>query len=1002
MKNKILISAVSLATLVQPAVAGTLTSVGQFAVPQELGIKAGDQFSRALELYQNGLYPEARKLFSSVPVPDALSEGYALMCSLKMKDSDSRSLISEYETKWPESSMFAQIHYLQGLNEFDAESYAAAREEFSRFEPKHLYASQVCEYKFKKAYSDFSMGRYDSARDGFLEVEEMPHSSFTAPAQYSIAYIDYSANDFKGAIDRFDLAGRDPRFADNSEYYKLECEFMLKDYDYVAKYGPMVFDKAPDERRAHLARILSETFLVRGENELARRYFDDYQVDGDTPKSRKDYFYAGSLLYATGDWKGAAENYAKMTDRSDSLGQIASYNLADAYIQLKNKVAAMDAFRDAAAPAYDADIKEDAFFNYAKLAFDLNHDSQPFLDYIDAYGKSKRGDDIYSYMALAALNNRDYAAAVEAYDNIDEFTPDMKGNYMKANYLRANQLINSGSYRDAIQCLKAAAFYADRNSPVAQLSSYWLAQSQYRAGNYSAAGESFTDLYNQSALDYRPEGKAIPYDLAYCYFDQGDYVNAAKWFNVYNASGAKDFLKDAMTRVADCSFIAADYPNAITLYENLLAKYDDVNDVYPYYQLGLAYGLNRNDKKKLEVLSRVKKASPSAMLYSDALYELGRSYVATKDQAKAIECFTLLKDSSKDNNFVAKSLIELGMISRNKSNYDEALAYYKQVVERFPGSENYDDALVAIESIYQTKGEPQAYFAYVDNIGGKRSDAEKEQVFFNSAEEIYVSGNYQKALVLLQQYMDAYPQGDKMSQALLYTAECYKNIGDKEKACDNYAMVLEREKFGNYAEMALSSYSALAYSMERYDDAYRAYEQLSRVAQLDDNKTNAAIGMMRAAYRGHGYNNAISASDALIASKDSDAALKREAQWTKAKSCLSLSRRDEAFKLLEQLSKEPSTDEGAEAAYLVIQDAYDQGRFNVIEDKVYAFAEKAGSQNYWLAKAFIVLGDSFAEQDNIAQAKATFESVANGYEAYGPDDDVPEAVSMRLKKLANL
>ena len=66
MKNKILISAVSLAALMQPAVAGSMASVGQFSVPQELGVKSGDQFSRALELYRGGLYSEARKLFGTV------------------------------------------------------------------------------------------------------------------------------------------------------------------------------------------------------------------------------------------------------------------------------------------------------------------------------------------------------------------------------------------------------------------------------------------------------------------------------------------------------------------------------------------------------------------------------------------------------------------------------------------------------------------------------------------------------------------------------------------------------------------------------------------------------------------------------------------------------------------------------------------------------------------------------------------------------------------------
>jgi TolA-binding protein len=66
---------------------------------------------------------------------------------------------------------------------------------------------------------------------------------------------------------------------------------------------------------------------------------------------------------------------------------------------------------------------------------------------------------------------------------------------------------------------------------------------------------------------------------------------------------------------------------------------------------------------------------------------------------------------------------------------------------------------------------------------------------------------------------------------------------------------------------------------------------------------------------------------------------------------------------------------------------------------VYSFAEKAGGQNYWLAKAFIVLGDSFAEQGNLPQAKATFESIRSGYTSTGTQDDVLDQVELRLRKL---
>ena len=130
-----------------------------------------------------------------------------------------------------------------------------------------------------------------------------------------------------------------------------------------------------------------------------------------------------------------------------------------------------------------------------------------------------------------------------------------------------------------------------------------------------------------------------------------------------------------------------------------------------------------------------------------------------------------------------------------------------------------------------------------------------------------------------------------------------------------------------------------------------------------------------------------------------DAVMKQEAEYIKAKSYLASSRRDEALTILERLSADVSGAYGAEAAYILIQDAYDRGDFEEVEKKVYAFSDAGSGQTYWLAKCFIILGDSFVESGELKQAKATFESVRDGYEPSKEGDDVQDNVLMRLRKL---
>ncbi len=983
------------------AVAAVLIIAGQtvmYAGPQD------KDYKQAVRLYENGLYERARDIFVSLKEKgDVLSEGYEALCSAKLKSSGYEKALTGYLENYPESSLAPQIHYQLGLDLFDKEEYAEAKYELSQFSKDDIFKTQVAEYIFKRAYCDYALGDYDPARSRFTAVEKMPASDYTAPSRYAIGYIDYSRSDFDSALKWFDLAARDPRFTDLANYYILECRFNNKDYKYVTDNGPAMFESIPVERQPHLARIISESFLVQGNVEKAKDYYDK-NLGSSEQKSRSDYFYAGSMLYALEDFEGAVENFNKMSFRNDSLGQIASYQMADSYLQLKNKVAAMESFKDAASLTFDGDIQEDAFFNYAKLAFDLNQDGQPFADYIDKYSKSKRGDDIYVYMALSRLAVHDYAGAVEAYDNIDELSPDMRSNYMKANYLRANQLIASGSWRDAIQCLQASAFYTGRRDPFNQLSRYWLAESYYNTGNYSGAANILEDLYNNSALDGKTEGRSLAYNLAYNYFRQENYQSAAKWFDNYTASGYKDFLKDAMIRRADCDFIRKDYKAAAAGYEKVLAAYADPDDIYPYYQLGLAYGLNGDKKNKVTALSRVKNASPSAMLYPEAMYELGRAYVDNNQGSQAVSCFEALRDNSKDGTYVAKALIELGMVYRNQKSYDKALECYKQVVEDLPKNELSEDAFLAIESIYQAMGEPESFLAYSDKIGkgGVRTEDEKEQIYFNSAEQIFLSGNYQKAIVSLQKYFEAYPAGSKTTEAYFYLAESYSQLGQKENAVDAYAKVMTASDAGSLLEPASLNYASLSYGLEHYQDAYNGYSALKDNAKMDENILTAMTGMMRSAYKAKNYRNAIDAAETLKKDEGCTDDLTREADYIRAKSLMVSSQRVAALDILKELAKSPATNEGAEAAYLLIQSTYDEGNFDAVEKMVYDFSSKAGDQNYWRAKAFIVLGDSFAEKDNLTQARTTFQSIADGYESQGPEDDVLDNVKMRLEKLSQM
>ena len=956
-------------------------------------------FQKAEELYSAGQYQKARTLFEQCG-DDALSRGYVVLCALKGSDLDVESLMVGYERDYPSSVMSSRIRLENAFRLFDLEEYALCAVELSKVDSRIIPAEAMSEYVFKCGYCQYMLQSDDAALDFFTLLEALDHSTYSAPGLYLSALIYYNRRDFPLAEQYFKRVVSDPRFKDLAEFYIVDCEFNQKNYEFASKEGERLYQTAPKERRERLSRIISESSLVLGDAARAREF---YESSSKQDMNRKDYFYAASVLYNVQDYKGAIENYSRMGDRSDSLGQIANYNMANSYLRLRNQVAAMDAFRLAGEVDFDREITEDALFNYAKLAFDLNKDTRGFAEYIRRYSSRTQGEKIYGYMALAALYDRDYKAAVDAYDQIDILSDDMLNNYTKANFLLAQELFDGGSYRDAIPYFKATAYYLPKNDRLNQLARYQISEASYRIGDYESAAQGFIELYNSSALEGTSEALVLPYNAAYSLFRQGKWSDASRWFDIYTSKGISLYREDALCRRADCDFALKNYKDAATSYQKVMSEFFSADNIYPYYQLSMCYGLLRDNKKKVATLSYVKNASPQSPMYAQAFYELGKTQMEMGSNQMAIETFRSLYSNSSDPVSQARALIGQGMVLRNISRYEQALDCYKKVVQDLPNTTESEEAMLAIESIYLKMGRSDKFLDYVEknSINLDRSDVQKEQMYFNSAEQLYLAADYPKAITAIQKFLKDYPSSPSALQARFYLAESYRLGGDKEKACSEYAICMKGSSEESFTELSMLHYADLSFALQRYQDAYSGYKALYEKGRMESNRPVALKGMMLSSYRSKDYQSAVQSASILISDKDSDSVLQREASFIKAKSCLALSRRDEAMRVFKQLGSRPDDAYGAESKYILIQSLYDSGNFDSVASEVYDFSQKAGDQSYWLARSYIVLGDTFRESGNTDQAKATYESIRDGYVPSSSSDDIPDTVLKRLDNLSS-
>ena len=122
-------------------------------------------------------------------------------------------------------------------------------------------------------------------------------------------------------------------------------------------------------------------------------------------------------------------------------------------------------------------------------------------------------------------------------------------------------------------------------------------------------------------------------------------------------------------------------------------------------------------------------------------------------------------------------------------------------------------------------------------------------------------------------------------------------------------------------------------------------------------------------------------------------------KYVLAKSYFLLGERTKALPILKEIAKNKAVPEGAECQYMIITNAFDNGDFSTVEKEVFAFSDSNTPQTYWLAKSFILLGDSYAEREDWEQAEATFKSILDSYKSTSKDD-IADQVKMRLSKIS--
>src|SRR6185312_11134777 len=117
------------------------------------------------------------------------------------------------------------------------------------------------------------------------------------------------------------------------------------------------------------------------------------------------------------------------------------------------KQSARSAFLAASKLDFDKQLQEDALYQYAKLSYELDFNTQA-IDatrlYLKNYPRSSRNDEVKTLLGEELLNSHNYKEAVEILEPIPNKSAAAQAAFQKVAYYRGLEFYNERAFENAI------------------------------------------------------------------------------------------------------------------------------------------------------------------------------------------------------------------------------------------------------------------------------------------------------------------------------------------------------------------------------------------------------------------------------------------------------------------------------------------------------------------------------------------------------------------------
>jgi len=966
------------------------------------------EFKRAMDLFSKEKYAAAIRIFDAYIENDnqndavSLSEAeyFAALSALRLFNPDSEYRMTAFMARHPESPRLNESRLALGDYFYQNKSYRKACPYYELVRRQELDNDRLPEYFFRYGYSLYVNGDKAKALMMFSEIKDID-TDYTAPALYYFSHIAYEQKMYETALEGFVKLKDDETFGPIVPFYIAQIMYLNKDYDGIIEIAPDLLKSAPKERAIEMYRFIGDAYYNKGNYQEALPYFEQFNAGAKT-SAREDKYQLGYCYYQSGKIDQAIKILLETGAKSDSLSQNIWFVLGDCYLQKGDRKKAQFAFGQASKMDFDAKLKEEALFNFAKLSYETSSSPfgeaiEAFQEYIELYPGSDKIEEAYDYLVSTFTEIKNYKAALSALDRIGNKDSRLESAYQRVAFFRGLELFKNMEIDQAAGMFDRSLKYEKYNKEFRARAIYWRAEADYRSGDYEKAKTGYELFMGIPGSMLLSEADLVRYNLGYTYFNLKDYNAALTHFTAFesDAVNAKPEVQlDTKLRMADCYFITTDYPRAISYYDKIIAAGKTDAD-YALYQKGFCLGLTNNQKGKAEVLTSLTTRYPSSAYVPNAIYERGRSYLVQEDFKRGEADFINIIANYQSSPFVPRAIVQLGLLYYNQGENEKSVAQFKKVIENYQSTPEARYALTGLRNTYVEMNDVESYFAYVKSIGyGDVNITEKDSLLYMSGENLYISGKCDRASEVFRNYLRDFQNGSFRLNAQFYLAECLNSSEKKDEALGFYKEVINVPN-NQFLEQSLIAASSILYEDEEFSSAFDYYERLEKVTTASEKKLIALRGQLRSAYQEGDAQKSIKASDKIKNSTNMPEELTREAIFVSAKAHYSLNEFDDALRDFRKIATEVVSIEGAESKYRVAEILFKKGSDAESEKIVTQFIDQNCPHQFWMAKMFLLLADISIKKGDTLQARATLQSLKEYYttENDGILDEVKEKLA---------